>query len=271
MTDRERVAAVLLEAARAAGEIVSRVYGEDDVGAELKGPNDPVTRADKLANALLVERLTAALPGIPIVAEESDPSTWEDFGRSREALFVDPVDGTREFIAKNGEFAVMIAFAEEGAPTIGIVLAPALRKTWVGIVGTGAFLVADDGSRTPIRVSSSNDITEARVAVSRFHRSKVVDERLAKLGAKELVPVGSAGLKGVRVAESALEIYAHPSTGPVKLWDAGPPDAIVRAAGGVLTDSHGRAFDYRGPYAQGEGTLAANPVIHAEALRRMWA
>lgn len=269
MTDRERVAKALLEAARAAGEVVARIYADEDVGAELKGPNDPVTRADKEANALLLTRLRATLPGIPIVAEES-PETWEGFGQSREALFVDPVDGTREFIAKNGEFAVMIAFAEAGAPTVGVVLAPALGTTYLGIVGTGAFLVGDDGTRTPIRVSPANDITQARVAVSRFHRTKAVEEKLAKLGAKELVPVGSAGLKGVRVAEAALEIYAHPSDGPVKLWDAGAPDAIVRAAGGVLTDARGRPFDYRGPYAQGEGTLAANPAIHAEALRRMW-
>ena len=150
-----------------------------------------------------------------------------------------------------------------------MVLCPALRKTYLGIVGVGAFLVADDDSRTPIHVSSSTDMTAARVAVSRFHRSKSVDEKLARLGAKELVPVGSAGLKGVRVAEAALEVYAHPSSGPVKLWDCGPPDAIVRAAGGVLTDGAGRPFDYRGPYSQGEGTLAANPALHAEALRRM--
>ena len=269
MNDREHSARVLLAAARAAGEVVLRVYGEEDVGAELKGPNDPVTRADKEANALLVDRLMRAFPGMPIVAEESDASTWEGFARSREALFVDPVDGTREFIAKNGEFAVMIALAEEGAPTVGVVLAPALGKTYLGIVGTGAFVVADDDTRTPIHVSTSTDLGHARVAVSRFHRSRSVDEKLGKLGAKELVPVGSAGLKGVRVAEGALEIYAHPSGSPVKLWDAGAPDAIVRAARGVFTDATGRAFDYRGPYAQGAGTLAANPTLHAEALRRM--
>lgn len=269
MSEREHNARVLLAAARAAGEVVLRVYGEEDVGAELKGPNDPVTRADKEANALLVDRLMRAFPGVPIVAEESDASTWEGFAESREALFVDPVDGTREFIAKNGEFAVMLALAEEGAPTVGVVLAPALGTTYLGIVGTGAFLVADDDTRTPIRVSTSTDLANARVAVSRFHRSKSVDAKLTKLGAKELVPVGSAGLKGVRVAEGALDIYAHPSGSPVKLWDAGAPDAIVRAAGGIFTDATGRPFDYRGPYAQGAGTLAANPVLHAEALRRM--
>jgi 3'(2'), 5'-bisphosphate nucleotidase len=267
--DRQLVFAALLDAARAAAEVVMRVYGEPDVGAEMKGPNDPVTRADKEANALLLDLLGRSLPGVAIVAEESDPSTWQDLGKHREALFVDPVDGTREFIAKNGEFCVMIGFAEEGRATVGIVVEAARGRTYGGIVGAGAFTVEADGARRPLLVSASSDIARARVAVSRFHRSKTVDAKLARLGAKELVPVGSAGLKGVRVAEAALEIYAHPSGGQVKLWDACAPDAIVEAAGGRTCDATGRVFDYRGTYAQGAGSLAANPTLHAEALRRM--
>ena len=269
MSDRERVFAALVEAGSAASEVVLRIYGEADVGAELKGPNDPVTRADKEANALLLDRLGRSLPGVAIVAEESDPSTWQNLGRYPEALFVDPVDGTREFIAKNGEFCVMIGFAEAGRATVGIVIEAALGRTFGGVVGAGAFMLEAGGARRPFVVSSTTDMAAARVAVSRFHRSKTVDEKLAKLGAKELVPIGSAGLKGVRVAEAALEIYAHPSAGQVKLWDACAPDAIVKAAGGVFTDATGREFDYRGAYAQGAGSLAANPTLHAEALRRM--
>lgn len=267
--DRACVAQALLSAARAAAEIVMRVYAEKDVGAELKGPNDPVTRADREANALALERLARDLPGIPIVAEESDPSAYAGFAASPRALFVDPVDGTRDFIAHNGEFAVMIGYAEEGRATVGVVLCPALGKTYLGIEGEGAFEVAADGARTPIRVSASADLATARCAVSRFHRSKTIDERLARLGVKELVAVGSAGLKAVRVATAELELYAHPSGGPVKLWDACAPDAIVRAAGGLYTDGAGRPFDYRGAAAQGAGTLAASPALHAEALRRM--
>ncbi len=270
-TDREDVFAKLLDAARAAAEVVMRAYAEEDAGAELKGPNAPVTRADREANALLLERLARDLPGVPIVAEESDPSAYAGFAASRTALFVDPVDGTREFIAKNGEFAVMIGFAEDGRATVGVVLCPALGKTYAGIEGKGAFLVADDDSRTPIHVSSATDLASARVAVSRFHRSKSVDEKLSRLGARELVAVGSAGLKGVKIASGELELYAHPSQGLVKLWDACAPDAIVRAAGGLLTDGSGRPFDYRGAAAQGEGTVAANPVLHAEAIRRFTA
>ena len=267
--DREDVLQRLLSAARDAAVIVMRVYGEEDMGAELKGPNDPVTRADREANALLLERLARDFPGVPIVAEESAPEEYAGFGAAPSALFVDPVDGTRDFIERDDEFAVMIGFAEEGRATAGVVLCPALGKTYLGAEGIGAFLVADDGARTPIRVSATTDLADARCAVSRFHRNKGVDAKLRLLGVKELVPIGSAGIKAARVADDQVQIYAHPSKGLVRLWDACAPDAIVRAAGGVLTDASGRPFDYRGAAAQGEGTLAANPVLHAEALRRI--
>lgn len=266
--DRDAVLAKLLSAAREAAVIVMRIYGEEDPGTQMKGPNDPVTRADKEANALILDRLQRDLPGVPIVAEESDPSTFEGFGRAREALFVDPVDGTRDFIAKDGEFAVMIGFAEEGRATVGVVLCCALGQTFIGVEGKGAFLVDEAGKSTPIRVDPDADLSHARVAVSRFHRTKRVDAKLATLGARELVPVGSAGLKAVRVAAGELQLYAHPSNGRVKLWDACGPDAIVRAAGGLFTDAQGNPFDYRGTVEQGLGTLAAHPALHAAALER---
>jgi len=266
--DRQAALAKMIDAARAAAAVVMGVYENEDLGAELKGPNDPVTRADREANALLLEILHRELPGIPIVAEESDPSLYRGFEGEKAALFVDPVDGTREFIARNGEFCVMIGLAEEGRPTAGVVLCPAsFCGVYAGAEGLGAFLIGDDGARAPLQVSPVVALAEARCAVSRFHRSKSVDARLHALGVKELVPVGSSGIKGIMVASSRLEIYAHPSRGAVKLWDACAPDAIVRAAGGVYTDAQGVPFDYRGAVAQGLGTLAANPTLHAEAKR----
>ena len=265
--DRLDVLAKLLDAARAAAEVVMRIYAEPDMGIEMKGPNDPVTRADKEANALLIERLGRDFPGIPLVAEESDPSTFEGFGAEPYAIFVDPVDGTREFIARNGEFAVMLGFAEAGVATVGVIDCPALGEVYGGTEGSGAFRI-QSGVRAPIRVSGETDLSCCRCAVSRFRRNKGAEKRLEALGLRQLVEIGSAGVKGIRVAAGDLEIYAHPTSGPVKLWDACAPDAIVRAAGGLYTDAMGRPFDYRGPLAQGAGTLAANPVLHAEALRR---
>lgn len=269
--DRQEVLTELLTAARGASELVMRVYAGDDVGTEMKGPDDPVTRADKEANAYILRHLHATLPGIPVVAEESDPATFTGFESHDVALFVDPVDGTRDFIAKNGEFCVMIGLAEQGRATVGVVLCPAYRgrrQTFVAAEGLGAFHIDDEDSRTPLHVSHITDFAQVRCAVSRFHRNQNVDAMLSTLGCKELVAVGSSGIKGVLVANAQLELYAHPSRGKVKLWDACAPEAIVRAAGGVFTDAKGVPFDYRGPVAQGEGTLAANAELHAEALRR---
>ena len=266
---RSDVLEKLLEAAATAAQVVMRVYAETDHGVELKGPNDPVTRADKEANALLLEILKKDFPGVPLVAEESDPSTFAGFGKAPYAIFVDPVDGTREFIAKNGEFAVMLGFAEEGRATVGVVDAPALDEVYGGAVGIGAFRTTSKSpAREPLHVANTTDLATCRVAVSRFNRSKSVDAKLQALHAKELVPTGGAGIKGVRIASGLLDIYAHPSKGLVKLWDACAPEAIVVAAGGLFTDGRGRAFDYRGEVAQLEGMLAANPALHAEALRR---
>ena len=269
--DRQDVLTKLLAMARGASELVMQVYEGDDVGAELKGPNDPVTRADKEANAFILSQLAVHLPGIPVVAEESDPALFHGFESSRVALFVDPVDGTRDFIAKNGEFCVMIGLAEEGRATVGVVLCPTFegaRRTYGAAEGIGSFLIGDDDSRTPLTISTVTDLTDVRCAVSRFHRSRNVDAKLASLGCKELVPVGSSGIKGVLIANGALQLYAHPSRGKVKLWDACAPDAIVRVAGAVFTDAKGVPFNYSGDLALGQGTLAANAAIHAEALRR---
>lgn len=267
MIDRQDVLAKLMAAAAAAAEVVMQVYAETDVGVSFKGPDDPVTRADREANHLLLELLARDFPGVPIVAEESDPQTFAGFGAAPCALFVDPVDGTRDFIAKNGEFAIMLGFAEAGVATVGVVDCPALGERYGGALGSGAFRMTKDG-RSPIHISAVTELGRSRCAVSRFHRSKELDAKLDALGVAELVPTGSAGIKGVRVASGALEIYAHPSGSAVKLWDTCAPEAIVRAAGGIWSDGRGRAFDYRGPFAQNEGTLAANPTLHAEALRR---
>ncbi len=267
--DRKDVLEKLLAAAAEAAKVVMRVYESADVGAELKGPNDPVTRADKEANALLLELLARDFPGIPIVAEESDPAAFKGFGDSPVALFVDPVDGTRDFIAKNGEFAVMLGFAEDGQASVGVVDCPAIGEAYGGARDLGAFRIKYGSSdREPIHVSDATDLSTCRCAVSRFHRSKSVDAKLNALAVRKLVPTGSAGLKGVRIASGEIEIYAHPSQGLVKLWDACAPEAIVRAAGGVYTDATGTPFNYRGAVAQGAGTLAANPTLHTEALRR---
>ena len=182
MTRLADAAGVALAAAREASELVMRVYAKP-FQVEYKGHDDPVTRADRESNTLLCARLAHAFPGVPIVAEESDPKTYADFARADAAWFVDPLDGTREFVACNGEFAVMIGLAEAAHAVLGVIVAPAWNRAFVGIVGEGAWEVAADGSRAPIRVSSRSSLAGASLAVSRSRTSAALAAAVQAMGA----------------------------------------------------------------------------------------
>src|SRR5690606_1778904 len=127
--------------------------------------------------------------------------------------------GTREFVARNGEFAVMIGLLENDKPTHGVIHAPAQHTAWAGCVGHGAFRIAPDGTRTEIRVSQCSELARARVVASRSHRTRALDKALRQLGASELITLGSAGLKAAAVADGRADIYASPFSAG-KRWDA---------------------------------------------------
>jgi 3'(2'), 5'-bisphosphate nucleotidase len=167
-----------------------QVYARDFAVA-YKGPQDPVTEADQLANALIIERLSKEFPGVPIVAEESDPTTFADFREHERIFFVDPIDGTREFIDKNGEFAVMIGLVEGERAVATVIDAPARGEVFAAWVGEGAWWIRA-GKSESIRVSAVQDIRQGRIVGSRSHRGPALEQALAKLGPKELLVMGSA-------------------------------------------------------------------------------
>jgi 3'(2'), 5'-bisphosphate nucleotidase len=258
----ERVLAIAAEA----GAIVMEVYGQA-FDVEYKAKNDPVTQADKLANLHITSALAAAFPGVPIVAEESAAASFAGYEASPSAFFVDPVDGTREFVARNGQFAVMIGLAEEGRATLGVVGWPALGRTFAGMEGHAFEL--GGGSRKDIHVSRVGTLEEARVVVSRSHRSETTAEVIARLTAAKVDHVGSAGVKGTLVACGEADVYVHPGVAG-KLWDTCAPEAIVRAAGGHVTDATGVELDYRGgQLANARGVLMTNGALHAAVLACM--
>ncbi|MDP9037330.1 MAG: 3'(2'),5'-bisphosphate nucleotidase CysQ [Myxococcota bacterium] len=265
MIERTTAAKMALEIATEAAQTVMRVYaGQFDV--DYKIGDDPVTRADRESNALCCERLSRAFPGVPIVAEESDPATYAGFAGESAVWFVDPLDGTREFVARNGEFAVMIGLAEGGRATIGVVVAPAWLRAFVGIVGEGAWEVAADGTRRPIRVSSHASATGLPLLVSRSRSPNRLEAIVAGLGAAGAVAHGSAGLKGALVACGAYDMYAQPGAAGM-LWDACATDALVRAAGGACSDGDGAAFDYASEdLLNARGLVASNGALHAAVL-----
>lgn len=257
--------------ATAAAAIVIRVYrGDGDMNVEYKVGDDPVTRADKEANTYIVARLAEAFPRVPIVAEESDVSSYGDYMRSPRAFFVDPLDGTRDFVARTNEFAVMVGLAEGGRAVAGVVVEPVTGDVYYGAEGLGAFCTSASGETRKVSVSTTPTLAEATIAVSRSHRSPAVDADLARLGAKALRHYGSAGLKAIRVAEGVFDAYIHTTTSGYR-WDACAPDAIVSAAGGIYTDARGNTVNYRSlDLENSTGVLAANPMLHREALARLW-
>lgn len=260
--------AVLLDIAADAAKVVMEVYARP-FDVDFKGPQDPVTEADRRANDLICDRLEQAFPGVPIVAEESDPSTFGDYRHHARVFFVDPVDGTREFVDKNGEFAVMIGVVE-GARAVGAVIdAPARGDVFAGWVGQGAFR-RRGGREEPLHVSRIADITRGRLVGSRSHRTRKLERALSRLNPLEVRVMGSAGLKGTLVAAAEVEAYVAPGYAGQR-WDACAADALVTAAGGKLTDTFGEPIDYRAASLSNDrGLIASNGYVH-EALVKSFA
>jgi 3'(2'), 5'-bisphosphate nucleotidase len=259
---------VLVQVAREAARVIDEVY-RSPFRVEYKGPKDPVTDADKRANALICARLAEHFPGVPIVAEESDPQLFAGYQAAPRIFFVDPLDGTREFVDQNGEFAVMIGLVENDRATHGVIHAPVPDRAWAGAVGLGAWEIDAGGQRQPIGSSAVSELAQARVVASRSHRTEHLERALQLLGAGEIVTLGSAGLKGVEVARGAAEAYVSPASSG-KRWDACASDALVSAAGGRFTDEYGVAIDYRSASLTNDrGVLASNAHLHDALLERL--
>ena len=247
--------------AREAGRIVLELYGTAKV--EMKGVSDPVTEADKRANAFIVERLAKLFPDDGIVAEES--VNIAGAAKKPRCWFVDPLDGTKEFIAQNGEFSIMIGLAIDGRAALGAVYQPALGKLYTGIVGEGATL-EHDGRERPLHVSSIAAPSELKLVVSRSHRPKDIEKLMTRLGITQDAPSGSVGLKIGHIAERNADLYVHLSDRSSR-WDACAPDAILHAAGGRFTDVLGRPFDYtQENVANTHGIFACNAAAFDAVL-----
>ncbi|HTV18801.1 MAG TPA: 3'(2'),5'-bisphosphate nucleotidase CysQ, partial [Polyangiaceae bacterium] len=229
----ERLASI----ARDAGRGILRLY-ESDFRVDFKSPGDPVTDADREANTLICSRLAAEFPGAAIVAEESAAEHYAGYRTQERVFFVDPLDGTREYVAKNGQFVVMIGLLIDDVASLGVVYQPTTGTLWCGARGIGAFRVDADGSERPIRVGSVTQPEESKVTVSRSRRSDPLKLALERIGARQVIPMGSAGLKGALVAESLADAYLAVGVSG-KYWDACAMDAIVSAAGGRVSDARG--------------------------------
>jgi 3'(2'), 5'-bisphosphate nucleotidase len=268
--ERQEAALFVLTLAQDAAALIARMY-EQDLVVSFKGKDDPVTEADRAANTLICAALGSRYPGMPIVAEESDPATYAAFANARAAWFVDPLDGTRDFVKKNGEFAVMVGLAEDGRATLGVIVMPVGGRAFVGGVDVPAFEAGLDGTKTSLHVSAVASLTKAELVVSRSRHVGRFEDAAAQFGVRKVTPCGSAGVKAARVATGEADVYAQPGRAG-KLWDACAPEAIVVAAGGRVSDATGQPIDYRAKTLDNDrGLLVTNALLHApmlELLRR---
>lgn len=230
----------VLAIAHAAGKEIMAVYARDFSVAE-KADRSPLTEADLAAHRVIDAHLKALTPDIPVLSEESSASGHDVHKTSATYWLVDPLDGTREFVKRNGEFTVNIALIDDGKPVLGVVLAPALDVAYLASIGIGAFRMDASGSRVSIHVAPHRGDTPWRVVASRSHAGPEVDAFIARLGNCELVSMGSS-LKLCLVAEGKADVY--PRLGPTSLWDTAAAQCIVEQAGGQVCALDGRALSY---------------------------
>jgi 3'(2'), 5'-bisphosphate nucleotidase len=220
----------VLDIAKAAGEEIMKIYARDFEITD-KSDNSPLTEADLAAHKTIVSGLES-ISELPILSEESATISWEERSQWQKYWLVDPLDGTKEFIKKNGEFTVNIALIDQGKPVLGVVYAPALNQSFVGIEDVGAWR-EKDGQRLSMQATPHQDGETWKVVGSRSHQSPEIKTLLDALpGETELVAMGSS-LKLCLVA--CNEAHLYPRIGPTSEWDTAAAHAVVVAAGGKVS------------------------------------
>lgn len=265
----ERELRTVLRLARDAGAAALEFY---DVPLHVEQKNfaddyEPVTEADRAANELIVRDIRETFPDDGLLSEESIDT--ERRLRKRRVWMIDPLDGTTGFIDRNGDFAVQIGLAIEGASVLGVVYQPLTDVLYWAVNGQGAWIERPGLETERARVSDRGDITRMRLAASRSHRSPRMDRVVQALGFKEEVRRGSVGIKVGLIIERQCDLYIHLSP-RTKQWDTCAPEVILREAGGRLTDLFGSPLRYNSPDVQNHnGIVATNSVAHEQVIEQL--
>jgi 3'(2'), 5'-bisphosphate nucleotidase len=254
-----------LEAARAlairAGAILLEHYSKPVVRWKERG--NPVTDADRAASDFLVGELRRRFPADGILSEEErDDASRLSCSR---VWIVDPLDGTIEFIGRLDEFSVMIGLAVDGTPRLGVVYQPTNEKLYYAAEGLGAF-VTENRTTHLLRVSPETDPLAMAITLSRSHHSQDIDAIQRELGIQQTVSCGSLGLKVGLICEGRAHLYLNTKSKTAQ-WDTCAPEAILREAGGRMTDLFGAPLQYNTSEVRNlRGVVATNGVIHDRVM-----
>lgn len=263
MVELERYLVEATRLARAAGAAAMLHYGR--VGRTNKADASPVTEADRASNRVILEGLRRAFAADAVLSEEA-ADTGSRLGAAR-VWIVDPLDGTKEFLAQNGEFSIMIGLVEDAEPVLGVVYLPDGDVLYAAGRGLGAW-VERGGRRLPLRCAPV-DGGPLRMVQSRSHGDPLTVAVQRALGVTDIVPCGSVGVKCARIAEGVRDLYIHP-VAYMKEWDTCAPELVLREAGGSVTDCRGEALRYNKPNpAQPHGMIACAPGVLPRVLERV--
>ena len=226
-----------------AGEAVLEVYDKGEFDAYQKEDESPVTSADYLANDIINKRLKAATPDIPILSEENKHASLEERKHWPRYWLIDPIDGTQEFIARSGDFAVNIALIENNEPTIGVIFWPPGQSLYYAQKGKGAFKSSPDGDH-PIKVRKLDDPKNSvvMIAISRRQSREKVLSRMCAKRVYQTLPLGSCSLKACFIAEGKADVFMR--IGITGEWDTGASQCIVSEAGGSIAAANFEPLTY---------------------------
>lgn len=238
-SDLSRLTEASVSIARRAGQAIMHIY-ESGFDVETKADDSPLTTADRASHELICAELAELTPDIPIWSEESATISFNTRSLWSEFWLVDPLDGTKEFIKRNGEFTVNIALVRDHEPVLGVVHVPAHDRDYFGYQGGGSFLAERDGYPEAISVRKPA-ASPRRVVGSRSHLGSSLESYLERVGQHIMVPMGSS-LKICLVAAGDADVY--PRLGPTSEWDTAAAQAVVENAGGQVVDIHGKRLMY---------------------------
>jgi 3'(2'), 5'-bisphosphate nucleotidase len=260
----EKELEVAKELGLGAGSILME-YFKRGVSIDWKAPGDPVTVADREAGDLIVSGLRREFPEHAVLCEEEPDDPATRLSRSH-VWMIDPMDGTREFIDNREEFAVQIGLVVNGEPVLGVVYQPTAKKLYYAAQGLGAFLESG-GSVTPLHVSPEDVAARMTIAESRSHRSARVQAIRQRLRIRESILIGSVGLKIGIVCEGRAQVYVHTGS-RTHVWDTCGPEAILREAGGRMTNVYNMPLRYDAEDLRNlHGIVVTNGVIHDRVIQ----
>ncbi|HEX8336674.1 MAG TPA: 3'(2'),5'-bisphosphate nucleotidase CysQ [Pyrinomonadaceae bacterium] len=269
----ERELRAVVELARRAGEAALAYYGKPMRVEHKDEFDEPVTQADRAVNELIVRALREQFPDDGLLAEES-VDTDRRIGRAR-VWMIDPIDGTKGFIAGTGDFCVQIGLAVEGRAALGVLYAPATDVLYWAARGHGAWVVrptSEAGASVKaerLGVTAETELGRMRLAESRSHRGPRMESVVSALGVRAEVRSHSVGIKVGLLVERQADLYIHLS-GKTKQWDTCAPEAVLAEAGGRMTDVFGGPLHYNTPdVLNRNGIVASNGAAHEQVVARL--